>query len=151
MSYQKEVYIGSYVEMKPKLVEIEVNLYKCNCAATETLYKPIENFCGICGSKIIKMKAITSRIQTLYDLLPENDESLSDPYLDDRLSDGKIYGVANFDYKSTINNSDQIALTTEEIRQDIDNFTNHFNDIIEHLRPQCETLEIKFGVIQYYS
>lgn len=144
------VYIGAYVEIKAPPMSVVDEVRKClEHGAMNSLY------CPLCGRPTVVTEKRNTSSHTLYSLLgDEYEDVLSE--VEQYRPTGLIVATGN-DYRDKSHlRVDTDVTTISEIRPEIPGelvaaFNEFYADVLAVLRQRAERVEVKFGVITYWS
>lgn len=148
MSTSISVHIGAYVEIKAPPMQV----VKRNCfehGAMQSLY------CPLCGrpTGVVSRKSTSSH--TLYSLLGDDYEDVL-AEVEQYKPTGLIIATGNMNNDKTHIDVDTYTTTINEIRPEvlgelIAEFNTFYAGVLAVLRERAESVEVKFGVITYWS
>ena len=152
MGMYEETFVGAYIELTIKEHKTHVEYQKCpnHPEITEG------EFCFKCGTKIESFNKVKKHYPSYYDLIEEKEDELEDVlnWIHCLEKKGKIFLIGNYnndEAKFNIDNPGYKEITLDDPAQCINNMKEYYKDIIAYLSDKCEKLEVKFGVIRYYS
>ncbi len=149
MGVQVQVYIGAYVEIKAKPMEVVDEERKClEHGAMKSLY------CPLCGRPTVVVSKKSASSHTLYTLLGDDYEDVLSEVYDAKK--GLIIATGNHHHDKSHIYVDTYATTISEIKPEVpaelvSAFSEFYADVLRVLRERAESVEVKFGVITYWS
>lgn len=155
MGLDIRVHVGAYVVIKAEPVVTEEEKHVCvnGCKGAHP-----GNYCSNCGAKVNLSIIRHQHAASLYDLLPEDKycdelswaarEDNLDVILaiDNRINDGTSVGDIDAEGGATIN-----EITPNMPTRFIEAFNVEYADVLEVLRERATSVEVKFGVLTWWS
>lgn len=152
MSSELNIHVGAYVEITAEpIYEIE-KVLMC------TMHRDVKTgvYCPKCGSKLQLVPVTEVRQPSLYTLLPEDEytDRLSEAEVSDDLD--VVYAVGNWNGDETKLEISRYVATLNEITPDmparfIAAFNAEYADVLAVLRERATSVEMKFGVLTWWS
>ena len=148
------VHVGAYVVIKAPPVVTEESRYICTNGCKGTY---LGNYCSSCGAKV-ELGAIRRKSNaTLYSLLPDKYyDDLSWAAGEDSLDVILAIGNRNYNCASVGDIDAEGGATINEITSDmparfIAAFNAEYADVLAVLRERATSVEVKFGVLTWWS
>ena len=155
MGLDISVYIGAYVEIKAPPMSVVDEVRECPTHGSMKLLNMSFGFCPLCGQEAVIVEKRSTTSHTLYSLLGDEYEDVLSEVEQHRPA-GLIIATGNsYKDKSHIR-VDTDVNTISEIRPEIPTelvaaFNEFYADVLAVLRQRAESVEVKFGVITYWS
>lgn len=157
MGVDTNLHIGAYLEIHTNPIQIEKK-FKCCVNHTEKNFEEYEQFCHICGNKLTIKTVVKERWPELEDLCSDDMNlydifNVTDPMskLGERmLLHSNQHQEKDHPYEIDFDYGDA-EITEDMIETYKTNFYTYHKEEIEYLRSKVKSLEIKFGVLYYYS
>jgi len=153
MSSELNIHVGAYVEITAEPIYETEDVLMC------TMHRDVNigAYCPKCGSKLQLISVTEARQPSLYTLLPEDEytDRLSEAEVSDDLD--VVYAVGNWNGDETkLDMNHEYASTLNEITPDmparfIEAFSAEYADVLAVLRERATSVEVKFGVLTWWS
>lgn len=156
MGYSHYVFVGALMHVKTKPITEQVGYWMCENDHRwgRTWYKKDKDFCPTCGKPIMERMVSETKNPNFYDLFPDEWEGrLSGNYEFTGVPRGELlmhsndgvgvidqYGREDYGYREIL---------PDDMTRCVNEFNTEYADMIEHLRPQVESLKVFFGVYAY--
>ena len=159
MGVDTNLHVGAYLEIYVNPIQVKKEK-KCCANHLDKKFKNSEQFCPICGSKLSIQTTIKDKWPYFEDLYEEDEIDIEDAFIQaDPMSDlGErilLHSNKHQDKKYPYEKSSFEYLDAEITENMVElyktNFYNQHKKEIEYLKPKVKSLEVKFGVLYYYS
>ena len=149
MGMDISVYIGAYVEIKASTMAIVDEWREC-----PTHGVVMSLFCPNCGTATVVTQKRSTSSHTLYSLLGDEYEDVLSEVHDAKK--GLIIATGNDTRDKAHVSVDTYTTTINEIKPEIPAelvaaFNEFYADVLAVLRQRAESVEVKFGVVTYWS
>jgi hypothetical protein len=157
MGMNKDIYIGAYLKIDAGTQVEKTIMMQCK-NHPENKYPEEISFCNLCGSELKKIVEGETTSKSYYDLFEteQEEEKWEDElqWISSEDDDTLIRLVGNKFYDNIDGNFIEYGdteITPKMPSQYMENFRENYTEIIKFLRDRVKTMEIKFGVLVYYS
>ena len=144
--------IGIYlvVELKPIMVEKNVLF----CEEHKELASSSVEFCPGCGRKLSSRSYSEEEFPAFDDIVPE-DSPLPLVCVDVYDEEDRMLMICyDFDEEKPVrvnNEKEEIEITPDVISGYMQNFRDKYSEVTDVIRGRVESLEVKFGIVQYWD
>lgn len=153
MSMYRNIYLGVYIRAKRRIRTTSRDFHGY---PNEHKVKETDNYCPVCGEKIVLMKEVLEDKDTFTDILESNYSALNEYEELFELVDDK-------DYDYLVPNSSNEGLRLENIydveteifpfdmKESISIFKKKYAGFIKAFSQYYQSIEVKYGVMVWYS
>lgn len=157
MGMSLNIHIGAYLIIKPQVLIEDPGPKICKNHLKQC-FGIDEKYCSTCGSELLN--TTKTRVANFYDLVPEEYEDLVTNIHPESMNEkdksrfiiiGNQYFNETPDYiKNELEYGGQVEITSDMAQRFINNFLQNYRKVIDILKEDAESVEVKFGVLTYY-
>jgi hypothetical protein len=146
MSNEKYNYLGPYITIIPKVTTITRNTSSLRCSLGHSSFNLKAKFCTECGGEIYKhYEEVTEPYKKFKEVIYDEDTYVDELFL---INDNTL--ISNHPIRPKYHR-DTENITPQLIEDDMAWFKEQFKYVLAALKPHAETIEYKWGLLEYYN